>query len=261
MLVFVAFVTTITFFGEFPHMAIWFISDLHLDASRPAITNLLLIFLQEIQEQAEALYILGDFFEYWVGDDSLDNPLSISFQPVLQQLRILSNNGTQLYFQQGNRDFLVGERFADTIGCTLLPEQHIIDFYGTPTLLMHGDSLCTDDIAYQQARVMLRNPLWQQQFLSLPLASRIAQAQAMRAQSQQAMQSKSEQILDVNPHAVMQVLQQNGVQQLIHGHTHRPAIHELPMATGIAKRIVLGDWHEDRLSYVRADRKGLVLEY
>ncbi|MDD5394508.1 MAG: UDP-2,3-diacylglucosamine diphosphatase [Thiothrix sp.] len=234
-------------------MTTWFIADLHLDASRPGITQQLLDFLASVQGRADALYILGDFFEYWVGDDALGTPHAAVFLPVVDALQRLSASGVPMYFQHGNRDFLVGEGFAKATGCTLLPEQQVIDLYGTPTLLLHGDSLCTDDVEYQQLRKLFRNPQWQQQFLSLPLGERIQQAEAMRVQSRMRMQGKAETILDVNPQAVVETMAAAGVSRLIHGHTHRPAVHDVTIANRPAQRIVLGDWHEDRGSFLSVD--------
>ena len=238
-------------------MKTWFISDLHLDAQQPGVNRTMLAFFSTIATQADALYILGDFFEYWVGDDQLETVM-----PIIQALRQLNDRGVRLYFQHGNRDFLVGERFAQATGCALLPEQVVVDLYGTPTLLMHGDSLCTDDVEYQQARKLLRHPQWQQQFLSQPLATRLAQAQAMRVQSRESMQGKAYAILDVNPQAVDAALQTAGVTRLIHGHTHRPAVHEWQDVTGNnLQRIVLGDWHEDQPSYLCVDAQTTKLVY
>ncbi|SEA08362.1 UDP-2,3-diacylglucosamine hydrolase [Thiothrix caldifontis] len=242
-------------------MSSWFIADLHLDASRPGTIQLLLEWLAQLEEHTEALYILGDLFEYWVGDDALQTEYTVRLQPVVARLRQLRERGVQLYFQHGNRDFLVGEAFAAATGCILLPERHLIDLYGTPTLLLHGDTLCTDDVDYQQVRQLFRNPQWQQQFLALPLAERIRQAEAMRAQSRLSMQGKSETILDVNQQAVVDTLREAGVLRLIHGHTHRPAIHDVKLADATAQRFVLGDWHEDKLSFLRIDHEGLHLEY
>lgn len=242
-------------------MTIWFISDLHLDASRPAITSQLLDFLRQVEGKAEALYILGDFFEYWVGDDALDTPHARVFQPVVQALRRVSASGVKLYFQHGNRDFLVGEAFAAATGCSLLPEYHVLDLYGTRTLLLHGDSLCTDDVEYQQVRKLFRNLQWQQQFLALPLDERIRQAEAMRAQSRMSMQGKSEAILDVNQQAVEETLRKVGVSRMIHGHTHRPAVHDFRLDSGVVQRVVLGDWHEDRGSFLRVDAENMTLEF
>jgi UDP-2,3-diacylglucosamine hydrolase len=225
------------------------------------MTGLLRDFLQQLGGRAEALYILGDFFEYWVGDDALGTPYAAAFQPVVKALRQVSESGVELYFQHGNRDFLLGEGFAVETGCTLLPEQQLIDLYGTPTLLLHGDTLCTDDVEYQQVRKLFRNPQWQQQFLALPLAERIRQAEAMRAQSRMSMQGKTEAILDVNQQAVENTLRQAGVLCMIHGHTHRPAVHDFRLDDQPAQRIVLGDWHEDKGSFLRVDAASMKLEY
>lgn len=243
-------------------MTTWFISDLHLDATRPAITRQLLALLEDIQGKAEALYILGDFFEYWVGDDALEAPEFAAFLPVVEGLRQLSDSGVRLYFQHGNRDFLAGEGFAAATGCALLPEQYLFDLYGVPTLLLHGDTLCTDDIAYQQIRKVLRDPTWQQQFLALPIVERIRQAEAMRAQSRAAMQGKrDDDIMDVSQQTVAEVMQAAGVSRLIHGHTHRPAVHDFMLAGQAVQRIVLGDWHENRSSYLRVDAENMLLEF
>ncbi|QTR49323.1 UDP-2,3-diacylglucosamine diphosphatase [Candidatus Thiothrix anitrata] len=243
-------------------MATWFISDLHLDANTPAIVQSFLSLLEQLADDAEALYILGDFFEYWVGDDALDISSTAVFQPVIRALQRLSKQGVALYFLHGNRDFLVGDGFAQAAGCTLLPEHQLIDLYGTPTLLLHGDTLCTDDVDYQKIRKMFRNPQWQAQFLALPLAERIRQAEAMREQSRLAMQHKQAEILDVNPQSVVETLQAYGVTRMIHGHTHRPAIHDVvvPNSNSKAQRIVLGDWDDNKISYLRVDSNEMVLE-
>lgn len=242
-------------------MSSWFIADLHLDATRPGAIRLLLDLLGQIEGRADALYILGDLFEYWVGDDVLAAPDTTPFQPVLLGLRQVSDSGVKLYFQHGNRDFLVGEQFAEATGCTLLPEQQVIDLYGTPTLLLHGDTLCTDDVEYQQVRKLFRNPQWQQQFLALPLAERIRQAEAMRAQSRQSMQGKAEVILDVNQQAVEAALRVSSVLRMIHGHTHRPSVHDFVLDGQAMQRIVLGDWHEAKGSFLRVDADTMTLEF
>lgn len=241
-------------------MATWFISDLHLDAAQPEIITLLHDFLRHIQGDAEALYILGDLFEYWVGDDALATPYTAAFAAVISAVRAASERGIKLYFQHGNRDFLIGDAFAAATGCTLLPESTVVDLYGAPTLLLHGDTLCSDDVAYQQVRKRLRDPQWQHTFLALPLAERIRQAQAMRAQSQ-AMQQAREYLVDVNQHTVQAVLQAAGVRYLIHGHTHRPAIHEWQVEGLAYQRIVLGAWHADSASFLRVDANGVELSY
>lgn len=222
-----------------------FISDLHLDPQRPDIVALFLRFLAEQASQAEALYILGDLFEYWIGDDMLDHPATAAaLAPVAEGLRALSSAGVPVYFQHGNRDFLIGETFAQRCGVRLLPEAQVVELDGVPTLLMHGDSLCTDDVDYQRLRVMLRDPQWQREFLALPLEERIRQAQALREKSREAAQAKAETIMDVNPQTVVETMRRHGVHRLIHGHTHRPAVHEFELDQAPAHRIVLGDWYE-----------------
>jgi UDP-2,3-diacylglucosamine hydrolase len=241
-------------------MTTWFISDLHLDAGHPTMMGLLLDFLRQVQGRADALYILGDLFEYWVGDDALGTAAAAAFQPVVEGLRQVSDSGVRVYCQHGNRDFLLGEGFAAATGCTLLPEQVVVNLYGTPTLLLHGDTLCSDDVDYQQVRKLFRSPQWQQQFLALPLAERIRQAEAMRGQSRMTMQGKAAAILDVNQQAVAQALQAAGVTRMIHGHTHRPAIHDFMLDALPVQRVVLGDWHEQRGSFLRVDSQGIRLE-
>ena len=225
-------------------MKTWFISDLHLDDTRPHITQQFFDFLNKIKDEAEALYILGDLFEAWIGDDILDTPLGASALEVVNPLKKLSDNGTKLYFAHGNRDFLIGDQFIKRIGANLLDEHQVIDLYGTPTLIMHGDTLCTDDIEYQQLRGMLRKPQWQKEFLAKPLQERIEEALKLRQISQEKTKGKQEDILDVNQSKVEKVMRKFGVTQLIHGHTHRPATHDFELDGTQAKRIVLGDWYE-----------------
>ncbi|MFZ1386528.1 MAG: UDP-2,3-diacylglucosamine diphosphatase [Thiolinea sp.] len=239
-------------------MATWFISDLHLEPARPASTHLLLSFLQHIRGQAEALYILGDLFEYWIGDDFLQTQQGQMVLPILQAFKQVTEQGTPLYIQHGNRDFLLAEQFAELSACQLLPEQQIIDLYGTPTLLMHGDLLCTDDVDYQQARLLFRNPQWQQQILAKSIPERIQFAQSLRMQSQQSAQTKQEEILDANQTAIEAAMRATKVTQLIHGHTHRPAIHEFVLDDQPAKRIVLGDWYQQG-SFLKVDEQNLCL--
>ena len=222
----------------------WFISDLHLDAKRPQMVQAFMQFLGGVNGQADALYILGDLFEYWIGDDIVDSPAGQIVKPLLGGLKQLSDNGTTLYFTHGNRDFLVGERFSEMTGCTLLPEKHIIDLNGTPTLVMHGDTLCTDDVEYQELRKIFYDTERREQFLALGFEDRVAEANRIRQISQEKMQHKSEEIMDVNQQAVEAAMLEAGVTQLIHGHTHRPAIHEFELNGQSAKRVVLGDWYE-----------------
>ncbi|QCR36834.1 UDP-2,3-diacylglucosamine diphosphatase [Nissabacter sp. SGAir0207] len=222
-------------------MTTLFIADLHLCEQEPAITAGFLRFLAGEARRADALYILGDLFEAWIGDD---DPQPLHTQ-VAQALQALTAHGVPCYFIHGNRDFLVGKRFARASGMTLLPEEQVLDLYGRRLLVMHGDTLCTDDEGYQRFRKKVRNPLIQRIFLSLPLRWRLKIASKMRADSQQANQSKSMAIMDVNPQAVAAVMQRHQVNWLIHGHTHRPAIHTLALPTGEAHRAVLGAWHHE----------------
>jgi UDP-2,3-diacylglucosamine hydrolase len=215
-----------------------FIADLHLDEQRPAITELFLRFLDGRARGAEALYILGDLFEAWVGDDD-DDP---HYRTVTSALRRLSQ-ATPVYLMHGNRDFLIGDTFEHASGCQLIPDPTRIELHGTPTLLMHGDTLCTDDHEYMAFRRTVREPAWQQAFLDKPLAERRHIGRSLREQSQASTAAKAEAIMDVNQHAVVRAMREHGVLQLIHGHTHRPAIHELDIDGEPARRIVLGDWY------------------
>jgi UDP-2,3-diacylglucosamine hydrolase len=216
-----------------------FISDLHLNESRPDIIRAFYVFLQQKAAGAEALYILGDFFDAWIGDDD-NSELS---QDVAIALKQVSDQGTRLFLMHGNRDFLLGKDYASRCGATLLDEGTVIDLYGCPTLLTHGDSLCIDDIPYQQFRHQVRLPAWQQQVLAQPLEVRRVMAASMRSQSESMNSLKAADIMDVNIDEVSRVMQSAGVQRLIHGHTHRPARHLLEINNQPAERIVLGDWH------------------
>ncbi len=233
-----------------------FISDLHLHESRPQITRAFFHFLHTDAAQAEALYILGDFFDSWIGDDD-DAQLP---QEVARELFALSQKGVAIYFMVGNRDFLLGNEYASKAGMTIIPDGIVIDLYGTPTLLMHGDSLCTDDIEYQQFRSMVRNPQWQQQVLAQPLAVRRVLAEQLREKSQSLTSMKAQDITDVTPAEVNAQMEQANVTQLIHGHTHRPARHPLIINGKQAERIVLGDWH-DSAWRVKASANELTLEH
>jgi len=217
-----------------------FISDLHLDGCRPGVLAFFLAFLADCAGQANALYILGDLFETWIGDDD-DDP---DHQDIREGLQHLTDSGTLVWIMRGNRDFLLGERFAAETGCRLLPEPSVIDLYGQRTLLMHGDTLCTEDLPYQMLRQQLRDPTWQQGFLSKPLEERRQLAQALRLRSQAAMQHKSPLMMDAQPAAIVAALREHSATQLIHGHTHRPGIDEWPVQDRMARRIVLGDWYE-----------------
>jgi len=215
-----------------------FVSDLHLDESRPAVTQQFLSFLDRQASHANALYILGDLFEVWLGDDE-PSPLS---RQVMAGLRQLTEAGIPAYFIHGNRDFLVGDEFARQSGCRLLPEVCVIDLYGTATLIMHGDTLCTDDVRYQAFRQQVRSTSWQREFLSLPRAKRERMAQQMREENIQEKLQKLDEIMDVNQDAVEATMRNYGVTRLIHGHTHRPAIHDFTLNETPMQRLVLGAW-------------------
>lgn len=228
-----------------------FISDLHLDGERPRILDILLRLLATDAARADALYVLGDLFEYWIGDD---DPVP-ELRPAVQAIRRLADSGVPVYFAHGNRDFLIGERFATESGCRLLPEETIIDLYGTATLLLHGDSLCSDDVDYMKFRTQVRDPRWQATFLALPLEERRKQATMARQVSRESTRNKRPEITDVNADAVNDALRRHGLHQMIHGHTHRPAFHDLDLDGRPARRIVLGDWYE-RGSVLRCSDDG-----
>jgi len=219
-------------------MTTLFVSDLHLDASRPEISACFIDFLANEAPSADALYILGDLFEVWIGDD---DP-SPEHQNIAQALHRLTASGTPCYIAHGNRDFLIGKRFAKESGTQLLEERTLIDLGGDRILLMHGDELCTDDISYQRFRRVVRNPLVRRLFLMLPLRMRRSIAARLRATSMAT--DKPADITDVNAKAVETELREANARILIHGHTHRPAIHQLNANGEAALRIVLGDWHE-----------------
>jgi len=231
-----------------------FISDLHLHESRPQVTRAFFHFLYTQAIHAEALYILGDFFDAWIGDDD-DSELS---QDIASGLHKLSELGVAIYFMHGNRDFLLGAAYASKAGMTLIPDGIVIDLYGTPSLLMHGDSLCTGDIEYQQFRTTVRSPQWQQQILSQPLAARRALAAQLREKSQSMNSLKADDIMDVSPTEVVAQMEAAGVTRLIHGHTHRPARHPLIINGKPAERIVLGDWHDSGWC-IKADQHSIEL--
>lgn len=236
-------------------MTTLFISDLHLESTRPAITTLFLDFLERRARRAEALYILGDLFEAWIGDDDDVEPGGT----VATALRALTDRGIPTYFLHGNRDFLLGERFAAASGIQLLPESWVIELAGERVLLLHGDTLCTDDVEYQVFRAQVRDPAWRARTLALPLTQRRALAGQLRETSQQATRQKAADITDVNPAAVDQALRAQGVHRLIHGHTHRPAIHHWSLDGQPARRAVLGDWR-DQGSVLVCDAAGWRLE-
>jgi len=221
-------------------MSTLFISDLHLDAARPHIVELFTQFVAGDARQAEALYILGDLFESWIGDDD-DSPLALQ---VARSLHALKQSGVPVFFMHGNRDFLLGQNYAHRAGMTLLDDPTVVEFNGERTLLMHGDTLCTDDGAYQEFRAVVRNPDWQRQFRARSLSERHAFAAQARAESVKHTAGAKPEIMDVNQAAVLAAMRKHGVRTLIHGHTHRPATHRFEVDGQAAERIVLGDWYE-----------------
>ena len=244
-------------------MTTLFISDLHLDATRPAITELFGRFVRREAKSADALYILGDLFEAWVGDD---DPSEVGAF-VAATLREVADAGVPVYFIRGNRDFLIGQDYALRAGFRVLPDPAVVMLYGKPTLLMHGDLLCTDDVAYQAFRTQTRDPAWQAQFLAQPLQARLAFAAQARAASQ-AHQARLregdndvrfETVTDVTPATVEATFARYGIDRMIHGHTHRPNVHKLQVNHRDCERIVLGDWYEQG-SVLRVDANGYRLE-
>lgn len=222
-------------------MTTLFIADLHLCTEEPAITAGFLRFLAGDARKADALYILGDLFEAWIGDDD-PNPLH---GQMAAAIKALVDSGVPCFFIHGNRDFLLGRRFARESGMTLLPQEKVLDLYGRNVLIMHGDTLCTDDAGYQAFRAKVHQPWLQRLFLALPLFLRQGIAARMRANSKAANSTKSLEIMDVNPQAVVAEMEKHQVQWLIHGHTHRPAVHPLEANGKTAYRVVLGAWHTE----------------
>ncbi|HCM9474113.1 MULTISPECIES: UDP-2,3-diacylglucosamine diphosphatase [Enterobacter cloacae complex] len=235
-------------------MATLFIADLHLQTEEPAITAGFLRFLRGEAKSADALYILGDLFEAWIGDDD-PNPLH---REMAAAIHALVDSGVPCYFIHGNRDFLIGKRYARESGMTLLPEEQVLDLYGRKVLIMHGDTLCTDDTGYLAFRAKVHTPWIQKVFLALPLFIRNRIAARMRAGSKAANNSKSMTIMDVNPQAVVRVMEKHDVQWLIHGHTHRPDVHSLIANGQPAHRVVLGAWHTEG-SMVKVTPEGVEL--
>lgn len=232
-------------------MAALFISDLHIDAARPAITEQFLGFLSGEATHADALYILGDLFESWIGDDAADAAQAAA----MAGLHTLTSRGVPCFVMHGNRDFLLAEQFCRMSGAELLPDPLIVTLYGEPVLVMHGDALCTDDHAYQRLRATVREADWQRQFLALSIAARRALAGAARVGSKAHTAALQYTITDVNADSVAAALRGAGTSTLLHGHTHRPAIHALQVDGRPCTRIVLGDWY-DQGSLLRWDHNG-----
>ncbi len=222
-------------------MTTLFISDLHLSTDRPEKLELFRQFISGPAKDADKLYILGDLFEYWVGDDDSTPPNP----EILSLLRSLSEAGARVFVMHGNRDFLMGDKFEEATGATLLPDPSVVLLYGEKTLLMHGDLLCTNDTEYMKFRYIVRDPEWQKLFLEKPLQERIAMAKQLRAASKEAMKDKIPVIMDVEQETVEQFMRTHHVHRLIHGHTHRPAIHHFELDGQPTTRIVLGDWYQN----------------
>ena len=235
-------------------MATLFVSDLHLDAQHPEIARQFLQFLERDAPPAEALYILGDLFEVWIGDD---DPAPDK-RSIVAALRTLTERGVACYVMHGNRDFLLGERFCRETGCRLLEDPTVLHLYGERVLTMHGDALCTDDHSYQRLRAMVRDPGWQKMFLALSTEQRRTLADEARAGSKAHIEQASMTIMDVNGQAVASAMRGANVQLLLHGHTHRPNVHRFELDGAEAQRIVLGDWHQ-RGSVLYWDENGFEL--
>lgn len=230
------------------------VSDLHLAPAQPVLTQRFARFCREIAPTASALYVLGDLFDFWIGDDTLDDPLH---REVCGALKFVADAGVPVHFMVGNRDFLADGDFATASGARLIDDPTVVDLHGTPTLLMHGDSLCTDDHAYMAFRAQVRNPKVQAQFLSLPVAVRWQQVGATRDASEREKQAKTMDIMDVAPAAVEDVLRANGYPRLIHGHTHRPAMHAHVVDGHRCERWVIADWRADLAEALRVDARGV----
>lgn len=235
-------------------MTTLFISDLHLEADRPDIANQFLQFMETEALHADALYILGDLFESWVGDDDPNE----HYAWIKQALKKLTRKNVPVYFMHGNRDFMVGEQFAGETGVEILPDPEVVDLYGNQVLISHGDAFCTDDHEYQTVRRMTRDPAWQAMMLAKSLEERLAFAAQARETSMARSGTIDEEITDVNQSAIEEALREAGVATMLHGHTHRPAVHEFSLDDEPARRIVLGDWYEQG-SVVRWDEDGPVL--
>lgn len=235
-------------------MSVFFISDLHLSAERPHTSKLFVDFLHQSQAQADKLYILGDLFDAWIGDDYREPELDRLIDKLKSYIASVPTA-----FIHGNRDFLIAEEFSRRTGIELLPELQVIDLYGTQTLIMHGDTLCTDDVEYQKTREKIRHPDWIRHVLTLPLEQRLAMAKQFRDDSRNSKAIKAEYIMDVNQNTVEKCMLDAGVSLLIHGHTHRPNIHRFTLDGQAATRIVLGDWDTSG-SYLECSTQGYELK-
>ncbi|EGV52566.1 UDP-2,3-diacylglucosamine diphosphatase [Candidatus Endoriftia persephone] len=233
-----------------------FISDLHLSAERPETVHRFLRFLASEAQGAEALYILGDLFDAWIGDDLVTPEIN----GIIHGMRLLAESGTKIFLMHGNRDFLLGEIFCNASGATLISDPTLIELYGTPTLLMHGDLLCSDDTAYQAFRQQVREPTFIKQFLSQPIPERIAAAQEYRTKSGEAISLKAEAIMDVNQQTLESYLREQQCGRLIHGHTHRPGLHDFELDGQPVQRYVLGEWDSGGAEILSASAQGVELK-
>lgn len=235
-----------------------FISDLHLQPAHPATSAAFYDFLERHARRAQQLYLLGDLFEFWAGDDDISDPFH---QQIVAALRSVSDGGTRVYWIGGNRDFLVNTGFAEAAGLTLLPEIHVAEIGGQRVVLLHGDAQCTEDVKYMEFRAMVRQPAYQQQFMAMPLAQRKAIIAGMRENSRSEQSGKSYEIMDVTPQAINDVFAQTGTEVMIHGHTHRPAVHQV----GATRRYVLPDWEPDatppRGGWIAIDAGGAITRH
>lgn len=235
-----------------------FISDLHLQPAHPATSAAFHDFLERHARRAQQLYLLGDLFEFWAGDDDISDPFH---QQIVAALRSVSDGGTRVYWIGGNRDFLVNTGFAEAAGLTLLPEIHVTEIGGQRLVLLHGDAQCTEDVKYMEFRAMVRQPAYQRQFMAMPLAQRKAIIAGMRENSRSEQSGKSYEIMDVTPQAISDVFAQTGTEVMIHGHTHRPALHTV----GATRRYVLPDWEPDatppRGGWIAIDANGAITRH
>lgn len=242
-----------------PETAALFISDLHLQEDMPRTTQAFFDFLERQAPRAERLYLLGDIFEAWPGDDDIDDPYH---RRVADAIRRLSDQGTGVFWMAGNRDFLVGEHFAQAAGMTLLPDPHVVSIAERTIVLTHGDAWCTDDTAYMQFRKQVREEEWQRNFLALPLAQRKKIVEELRAGSRAAQKGKPYDITDVNATAIAGLFERTGTSLMIHGHTHRPGVHRHQVNDATCLRYVLSDWDLDhgtpRGDWLAIDREGKI---
>lgn len=226
-----------------------FVSDLHLEDARPDITRAFFHLLDQLHGQYEELYLLGDIFEVWLGDDTP----STGAHQLAEKLHAIASQGVRIFLMHGNRDFLIGQAYADRCGASLIQEPWLLTVSGKKALLMHGDVLCTQDVDYLAFRQMVRNPTWQSAFLSKPIAERIAIGRELREKSQASAKEKADTIMDVTPAEVVTIMEQHQIELLIHGHTHRPAVHAVALASSNGTRMVLGDWYKMGW-YILADK-------